>query len=171
MLHGKPLKIVRILPIEIFYQWFLQEEANSSTFWGPGIFNRVTLHEEHWLGTSRIPIGKFRMCNCTLLKKDSCVYNMHMTFCKLCLEPQYKWMYMATPLVNGINDLDWMLHCLVSLSRLTQQLPPDTFIYTCNFDDNWVTGRSNVAGTDAGTWFTPVAYLYQKLPEFRLPVK
>jgi hypothetical protein len=49
---------------------------------------------------------------------------------------------------------------------LTLQLPPDTFDYTLNIDDNWIADGSNVPGTEHGVRFTPVADPYKKGPEF-----
>jgi len=114
--HGKPWRIVVISTIETCYQWFYHEEADSSKFWGPGTFHRVILDEAHRLRMSGTAIGKFRKANGTLVKKDSSDYNMHMASCILSLEPQYKWMLTATPVVNGIEDLRWILHVLESSS-------------------------------------------------------
>jgi hypothetical protein len=79
-----------------------------------------------------------------LVKMDSRNYNMHMASCILSLEPQYKWMLTATPLVNGMEDLRWILRFLESSSWLTLQLPPDTFNYTLNINDDWIADGSNV---------------------------
>jgi hypothetical protein len=165
-LHGKPWRIVVISTIETFYQRFNHEEANGSKFWGPGIFYPVMLDEGHRLRTSGTPIGKFRKVNGTLVKMDSRDYNMHMASCILSLEPQYKWMLTATPLVNGIEDLRWILRFLESSSWLTPQLPPGTFDYTLNIDDDWIADGSNVPGTEHGAGFTPVADPYKNGPEF-----
>jgi len=155
-----------ISTIETFYQRFNHEEADGSKFWGPGILHRVILDEGHRLRMSRTPIGKFRKANGTLVKMDSPDYNMHMVSCIHGLEPQYKRMSMATPLVHGIEDLRWILRFLESSSWLTLQLPPDTFDYTLNIDDDWIADGSNVPGTECGAGFTPVADLYRKGPEF-----
>jgi hypothetical protein len=69
-------------------------------------------------------------------------------------------MLTATPLVNGIEDLRWILCFLENSSWLALPLPPDTFGYTHNFDDHWVTDRSNVSGTERSAVFTPVANPY-----------
>jgi len=100
------------------------------------------------------------------VEMDSHDYNMRMASCILSLEPQYKWMLTASPLVNGIEDLRWILHFLESSSWLTIQLPPDTFDYTLNIDDDWIADGSNVPGTKCGAAFTPLAYPYNKGPEF-----
>jgi hypothetical protein len=165
-LHGKLWRIVVISTIETFYQRFNHEEADGSKFWGPGIFHRVILDEGHRLGTSGTPIGKFRKANGMLVKMDSCDCNMHMASCILSLEPQYKWMLTATPLVNGIEDLRWILHCLDSSSWLTLQRPSDTFDYTLNIDDDWIADGSNVPDTERGAGFMPVGDPYKKGPEF-----
>jgi len=149
-LHGKLWRIVVISTIETFYQRFNHEEADGSKFWGPGKLHRVILDEGHRLRTSGTPISKFRKANGTLVKMDSRDYNMHMVSCILSLEPQSKWMLTATPLVNGIEDLRWMLRFLESSSWLTLQLPPDTFHYTLNIDDDWIVDGSNVPGTGCG---------------------
>jgi hypothetical protein len=73
---------------------------------------------------------------------------------------------MATPLVNGIEDLHWILHFLESSSWLTLQLPPDTFDYTLNIHDDWIADGSNVPGTERGAGFTPDADPYKKGPDF-----
>ena len=164
--HGKPWRIVVISTIENFYQWLNQEEPDGSKFRGPGIFHQVILDETHMLRMSGTRIGKFRKANGTFLKMDSRDYTMHMASCKLSLEPQYKWMLKATPVVNGSEDLRWMPHLLESPSWLTLQLPPDTFDYTHNIDDYWIATRSNVPGTERGAGFTPVADPYKKGPEF-----
>jgi len=162
---AKPWRIVVNSTIETFYQQFNHEEADGSKFWGPGIFHRVILDEAHRLRTSGTPIGKFRKANGTLGKMDSRNYNMHMASCKLSLELQYKWMITATPLVNGIEDLRWILRFLESSAWLTLQLPPDTFDYTLNSHDGWITDGSDLPGTDRGAGFTPVADPYKNGPE------
>jgi len=155
-----------ISTIETFDQQFNHEEADGSKFWGPGIVHRVILDEGHRLRTSRTPIGKFRKANGMLVKIDSRNYNMHMASCILSLEPQYKWMLMATPLVNGIEDFHWILRFLETSSWLTLQLQPDTFDYTLNIDDDSMADWSNVPGTERRAGFTPVADPYKKGPEF-----
>jgi hypothetical protein len=159
-LHGIPWGIVVILTIDTFYQWFNQEEANGSKCLGHGIFLRVIMDEAHRLRTSVTPIGKFRKANGTMVKIVSRDYNMHMASYIISLEPRYRWMLMATPLVNGIEHLRWILRFRESSSWLTLQLPPDTFGYTHNFDDHWVTDGSNVSGTERGAVFMPVAATY-----------
>jgi len=77
-----------ISTIETFYQRFNHEEADISKFQGPGISHRVVLDEGHRLRTSGTPIGKFGKTNGTLVKMDSCDYNMNMASCKLSLEPE-----------------------------------------------------------------------------------
>jgi len=104
-LHGKPWRIVVISSIETFYQPLNHEEADGSKFWVPGIYHQVSLYEGHRLRMSGTPIGKFMKANGTLVNMDSRHYNMHMAACLLSLEPQYKSMLTATPLVNGIKDL------------------------------------------------------------------
>jgi hypothetical protein len=101
-----------------------------------------------------------------LIKMDSRDYNIHMASCILSLEPQYKWMLTVTPLVNGIEDLRWILRFRESSSWLTLQLRPDTFDYTLNIHDDWIADGSNVPGTERGAGFTPVADPYKKGPEF-----
>ena len=155
-----------ISTIETFYQWSNQEEADSSEFWGPAIFHPVILGEAHRLRMSWTPISMFRKANGRLIKMDSHNYNMHMVSCILSVEPQYNWMLMTTPLVYGIEDLRWILHFLESSSWLTVQLPPDTFNYTHNIDDDWVAHGSNVSGTKRGAGFMQVADPYKKGPEF-----
>jgi len=106
----------------------------------------------------------WRLMACWLtLTRD---YNMHMASCILSLEPQYRWMLMATPLVNGIEDLRLILRFLESSSWLTLQLLPDTFHYTLKIDDDWVADGSNVPITERGAGLTSVANLYKKGPEF-----
>jgi hypothetical protein len=165
-LYGKPWRIVMISTIETFYQRFNHEEADGLKFWSPGIFHQVILDEGHMLRTSGTPIGKFRKANGTLVKTDSRDYNMHMASCILSLELRYKSMLMATPLVNGIEDLRCILRFLESSSRLTLQLPPETFDYTLNIVDDWIADGSHVPGTKRGAGFTPVADPYKKGPEF-----
>jgi len=133
-LHGKPWTIVVISNIETFDHRFNHEEADCSKFWGHGVFHWGLMDEGNRLRTSGTPIGKCSKTNGTLVTMDSCDYNMHMASCILSLEPQYKWMLMATPLVNGMEDLCWILRCLESSSWLTLQLPPDTIDYTLNID-------------------------------------
>jgi len=165
-LHVKPWRIVVISTIESFNQWFNHEEAYGSKFWGPGIYHWVILDEGHRLRTSGTQIGKFRKVNRTLVKMDSRDYNMHMASRILSLEPQYKWIITATPLVNGIEDSRWILRFLESSSWLSIQLPPDTFNYTLNIDDDWIADRSNVPDTERRAGFTPVTDPYKKGPEF-----
>jgi len=111
-LHGKPWRIVVMSTIDTFYQWFNHQEADGSKRWGPGICRCVVIGEDHRLRTNGTPISKFCKANGTLVTMDSHDYNIHMPFCILGLEPQCKWMLMATPLVNGIEDLHWILHFL-----------------------------------------------------------
>jgi hypothetical protein len=75
------------------------------------------------------------------------------------LELQYKWMLTATPLVNSIEDLHWILCFLESISWLTLQLPPDTLDYTLNLDDHWVANGCNVSDTEHLAVFMTVADL------------
>jgi hypothetical protein len=91
---------------------------------------------------------------------------MHMASYILSLEPQDKWMLTATPLVNGIEDLRWILHFLERSSWLALQPPPDTFNYTHNLDDHWVADGSNVSGTERSAMFTAVEDPYKKGPDF-----
>jgi hypothetical protein len=79
-------------------------------------------------------------------------------------------MLTATALVNGIEDLHWILRFLESSSWLTLQLPPYTFDYTLNIDDDWIADWSNVPGTERGAGITPVADPYKNGPEFGLRV-
>jgi hypothetical protein len=116
-----------IWTIETLSQHFNHQEADGWKFSGPRIFHQVILDEAHRLKTSGTPIGKFRKANSTLVEMDSHKYNMHMASCILSLEPQYKWRLTATPLVNGIEDLRWILKFLDSSSWLTLKLRPDTF--------------------------------------------
>jgi hypothetical protein len=155
-----------ISTFKTFYQRFNHEEADGSKFWGSGIFHRGILCEGHRLRISGTPIGKFSKANGTFVKMQARDYIMHMASCILSLEPQYKWMLTATPLVNDIEDLHWILRFLESSSWLTLQLPPDTFDYTLNIDDNWIEHSSNVPATERGAEFTPVADRYKKDPEF-----
>jgi len=97
---------------------------------------------------------------------DSRDFNMHMASCILSLEPQYKWMLTATPLVNGIRDMRWILRFLVNSSWLTLQMPLDTFDYTLNIDDDWIAGGSNVPGTERGAGIRPVVVPFKKGPQF-----
>jgi len=73
---------------------------------------------------------------------------------------------MATPLVNGIEDLHWILRCLESSSWLTLWLLVDAFDYTLNIDDDWIADGRNVPGTERDAGFTPVADPFTKGPEF-----
>jgi len=165
-LHGKPGRIVVISTIEPFYQRCNHEEADDLKFWGPGIFHPVILDEADRMRTSGTPICKFRKANGTLVKMDSRDDNMHMASSKPSLEPQYKWMLTATPLVNGIKELRWILRFLESSSWLTLQLTPHTLDYTINIENDWVVDGSNVPGMECGAGFMPVADLYKKGPEF-----
>jgi len=170
ILHGKPWRIVVILTIETCYQPIKHEEAGGLTFWGTSIFHQVILNQAHRLRTSGTPIGKFRKANGTLVTMNSRNYNMHISFCILCLELQYKWILTATPLVNGIEDLRWILQFLESSSWMTLQLQPATFDNTLNIDDDWIADGSNVPDTERGARFTQVADPYKKGPEFESPV-
>jgi len=115
---------------------------------------------------SRTPIGKLRKSHGRMVKMDSRSYNMHVASDLLSLELQYKWMSTATPLVNGIEDLRWILRVVESSSLWTPQLPPDTFDYTLTFDDHWVADGSNMSGTEHGAGFAQVADPYKKGSEF-----
>jgi len=134
--------------------------------WGPGIIYQVIMDEVHRLRSSRTPIGKCRNANATMLKMDFRNHIMHIVFHILSLEPQYKWMLMATPLVNRIEDLHWIMRFLESSCWLTLQLSPDTLDYTLNFDDHWLAIGSNVSGTECRAVFMPVADRLKNGPEF-----
>jgi hypothetical protein len=58
------------------------------------------------------------------------------------------------------------MHLLHSSSWVSLQLPPETFDFTLNIDEDWVPDRSNVSGTEYGAGFRPVADPYKKGPEF-----
>ena len=60
----------------------------------------------------RTPIRTIRKANGTMVKMDSCDYNMHMASYILSMKLQYKWMSTASPLVNGIKDMAWILSFL-----------------------------------------------------------
>jgi len=111
-------------------------------------------------------IDKFRKANGSFVKMDSCDYNMHKVSSIPSLELQYKWMLMATPLVNGIEDLHWILCFLQSSSWLSLQLPPDTFNYTFNIDEDWDVVGNNGSGTEGGAGFTSVGDSYKRSPDF-----
>jgi len=164
-LHSKPWTIVVISTIETFYQRFNNEEADSSKFWDPGLFHQFILDEAHRLRMSGTPISRFGKANGKLVKMDSHDYNMHKASCILSLDPQSKWMLTATPLVNGIADLYWILRFLESSSWLTLQLLPNTFDYTLSVSEDWVVDGSNVSGTEHDAGFTPVADSYMNGPE------
>jgi len=156
-----------VLPtIETFYQRFNQEEAQGYQCCGTGIFIRFVLDVAHWLRTSRTPFGKFRKGNCTLLKMDSHKCNMHMVSWTLCQTPQYQWMLMATPLVNTLEDLYWIWQFLEGSCWLTLYLLPDRFDITLNIDDDWVTERSILSGSQSLVHFTPVGDMYKNGLEF-----
>jgi len=109
-LQGQPCRIVVISTFETFDQRFNHEEADGLTF---GILESIL--ESSWIrptGWQYVApkLAKFRKANGMFVKMDSRNYNMHMASCKVSLEPQHKWMLMATPLVNGIEDLHWILH-------------------------------------------------------------
>jgi len=169
-LHGKPWRIVVISLIDTFYWLLNQEEAGGLRICGPGIFHRVSLDEAHRSRTSMTPIGKFRKANGKLVKMDSHNYNMHMASCILSLDPQHRWMSMATPLVNGIEDWHWIPRCLECSSSLVLQLPQETIDYTLNIDNDWVADGRNVSIPQPGAGFTPVADPYKKGLKVRSPV-
>jgi len=165
-LHGESCWIVVISTIEMFNQGFNHEVGDGSKFWSPVKYPSVTIDETQWLKISRTPIGKFRKGNSMVVKMDSRDYNMHLASCILCLEPQYTCMLIATPLVNGIKDLNSILHFVERLSWLTLQLLPNTFNSTLNIENHWVTDRSNMSDTEYGAWISPVADPYMQGPEF-----
>jgi len=115
---------------------------------------------------SRTPITKFRKAKGTWVEMNSHDYNMYMAFCILSLRPQYKWMLMSTPLVNGMEDLHWILCFLESSSGLTLQLLPDIYDNSLNIDDDCVTNRSTVSGTEWSVGFMQVADQSKNGPEF-----
>jgi hypothetical protein len=130
------------------------------------MFHEDIVDEAHRLRMSGTPFSKFRTANGMLVKMASRDYNMHMASCILSLEPQYRWMITATPLVNVIEDLHWILNFLETSPWLTLQLAPDTFDYTLYIGYHEVADRSNVSGSKSGAGFTPVADLFKKGPEF-----
>jgi len=93
-------------------------------------------------------MGNFMMANSTLVSMVSRDYNMHLAFCILTLELQYKSLLMATPLVHGIEDLHLILHFLEGSSWLTLPLPPDAFHYKQNIHEDWVVDGWNVSDTE-----------------------
>jgi len=105
-----------ISTIETCYQQFNHEEADGSKIWGPGKFHRVMLDEAHRLRTSGTPSGKLRKADGTLVEMDSRDYDKHMASRILSLEPQYQSILMAIPLLNGVDDLRWILPFLESSS-------------------------------------------------------
>jgi len=113
------------------------------------------------------PIGNFRKANGTLFKMDSHNDSMHMASCIFSLELQYKWMLNATPLANGIENLNWIVHFHESSSWLTVWLLQETFNYILEIDNNCTADGINVLGSDCGAGFTQVADPYKKGPEFR----
>jgi hypothetical protein len=124
------------------------------------------MNEAPRLRTSGTPMGKSGKANGTMLNIACRNHNMHIGFYILSLEPHYKWMLTATPLVNGIENLHCILYFLYGSSWLTLQLPPGTFNCTLNIDDHWVADGYNVLGTEHAAGFTAIADSYKKLPEF-----
>jgi hypothetical protein len=74
-------------------------------------------------------------------------------------------MLTATTLVNGIEELHWILRFRESSFWLTLQLLPDTFDSALNINKDWVADERNVSGTECGAGFTPVADPDNKGPD------
>jgi hypothetical protein len=70
------------------------------------------MDEAHRFRTRGTQIGEITKADGILGKMYSRENNMPMVSSVLSLEPQHKWMLMATPLVNGIKDLHWILQFL-----------------------------------------------------------
>jgi len=153
--RGEPCGRILILITDSIYQWFNQVEADGWILLGPGMFSWVVMDEAHRLRTSRTPSGKFGMANGSMVKMDSHNYSVYMAFYILSLELHYPWMLMATPVVNRIEDLRWILHYLERLSWLTLQLPPEKSNFTNTFDDHWVMEGSSVSGIEPGAGRIP----------------
>lgn len=73
---------------------------------------------------------------------------------------------MATPLVNTLEDLYWIWQFLEGSCWLTLYLLPDRFDITLNIDDDWVTERSILSGSQSLVHFTPVGDMYKNGLEF-----
>jgi hypothetical protein len=88
--NDKSCRMILIWTVVTFYQRFEQDEAESFQFLGFAIFHRGNVHEGHRLITSRTPIGKFVKSNGTLVKIESCDYNVHMASSIVSLVMKYK---------------------------------------------------------------------------------
>jgi len=73
---------------------------------------------------------------------------------------------MVITLVNGIEDLHWILHFPHYSTWLILHLPPHKLSYTFNFVTQWVANGSNLSRTKPCVIFMPVANHYKKGSQF-----
>ena len=123
---GHPWRYVIITTVETFNARYVSRF--DRTFWGPNIFERVIIDEAHRLRTSGQGVGKhFNPQTGKIQKIGARDAPENIANLILSLEPEYKWMLTATPLVNGLSDLRWVIRFLESEDWLELSLPPNAF--------------------------------------------
>ena len=111
-----------------------------------------------------MPVGKTRRLDGTLVNTPAASYGPFQAAALFCLEPQFKWILTATPLVNGIEDLCRVLTFLQQDSWWEDNLPPDTLDQAAMEPqaDDWQPNEMNpILGTEPDAKFTKIANPYQ----------
>ncbi|KAF8536360.1 P-loop containing nucleoside triphosphate hydrolase protein [Trichophaea hybrida] len=166
---GHPWQYVVITTIETYFQRQSVVGYDRSCFWGPGRFRRVIIDEAHRYRVCGMPVGKTRRLDGTLVNTPAARYGPFQAEALFRLEPQFKWMLTATPLVNGIEDLRWVLTFLQRDSWLEEYLPPDTFDQAAMEPqaDDWQPNEMNLLlSTQPDAEYTKIANPYQRGPRY-----
>ena len=124
---GYPWRHIIVTTLETFHSRF-DHTFNKTGFWEQaGLFRRVILDEAHRLRTS----GREVATNTSLPARFIVGYlgaPERTARSLLGLKPDFKWMLTATPLVNNLSDLRWIVRFLERDEWLQQNLPPGTFV-------------------------------------------
>ena len=132
---GCPWRHVIVTTLETFQSRF-DHTRDRTGFWEQaGLFRRVILDEAHRLRTSGRQLGT----NISQTGKSIGVgyfdASEKTARSLLRLKPEFKWMLTATPLVNNLRDLRWVVRFLEREEWLELSLPPDTFVDRDDLED------------------------------------
>ena len=175
---GYPWRYVIVTTLETFQSRF-DHTRDGTGFWEQaGLFRRVIIDEAHCLRTSGRPVGT----KTSLPGRSAQVVGYFDASEKtarslLGLKPEFKWMLTATPLVNNLRDLRWIVRFLEREEWLELNLPPNTFVDNDDLEERWDQQRRepwdsedleplpNVLGTDHNAVWAPDAAPFEDGPD------
>ncbi|KAF8536327.1 hypothetical protein BDD12DRAFT_807868 [Trichophaea hybrida] len=164
---GHPWRNVEITTIKTYHQWQGIVGYDRSSFWGLGRFRRVIIDQAYRHRVCGILVGNTRRLDRTLVNTPAASYSPVQAAALIRLEPHFKWMLTATPLVYGIEDIHWVLTFLPQGSWLEENLPPNTCDQAAMEPqaDEWQPNEMNsVLSTEPDAKFTKMANPSQRGP-------